>query len=156
MRTDYMALIVCSVGLSLSASADMRESAALHILTGKPISPFNCLEDRNGDGVADGSNCGIAIEIVRSITNRADVLALATKLDAENPVNIKAAAEAQAEAARQSPLRLAVATNLPALKVQAATIRDVATRDLLTKLLGYIEATETRLGATEAKEKAAK
>ena len=73
-----------------------RESAALQILTGKPVGPENCFVDTNGDGVRDGTTAGISMAAIRAITNRADVVALCQQNDA---------ATAAAEALRlQTPI----------------------------------------------------
>ena len=155
MKLAVLLVLLC--GCAAAWAVTPEERAALEIISGIPYGPDGAAFDCNGTAeIVAITGANVSIKQVRAVTNRADVVALAQKQNAENPDTIKAAAEAAAEAARQSPLRLAVATNLPALKVQAATIRDVATKELLTKLLGYIEATETRLGATEAKEKASK
>jgi hypothetical protein len=64
------------------------------------------------------------------------------------------AAEAAAEADRNSALRLAVTTNLPALRAQALSGKTLEVGVALAKVLDWIAATEARVEAGEAKAKA--
>jgi hypothetical protein len=71
-------IVVALTVFATSVHAADLECAALEILTGQPLSPDNCFFDDNGDGIRDGTTAGITMDSIRAITNRADVLELAT------------------------------------------------------------------------------
>jgi hypothetical protein len=138
-------ILVTLLLIATSCYAYDRESAALQILSGKPVGSENCFTDTNGDGVRDGTTAGIDMAAIWAITNRADVVALCQQMDAAKAAAEKATVDAE-------DTRIAKLPSVAAIVAENADLRKKL--DAAEAKLAIVQATADKAAADVATLKA--